>query len=511
LEKMEELAEPILRETLKQTRSVEVRQRVSQLLERLDKAIVSPEQIRGFRALETLEHINSDEAKRLLKEVASGAPQARMTQEAKRSLLPQLSYSQTQSKVLAFMPTVGRVVVVQGRIQVWDLATGKQIDGGSGEGSGPQNWAARCGFLSSDGKQLLTGREDGVLQLWDIVRGKEIRRFTGLQPPKPKSKVSRDVFSVALSPDGKWVVGGGDGGRLVIWNSRTGKKSRILVGHTKAVTALAFSQDGARLVSGSCDKTVRVWDSTTGQLLQVFPEHTASAGLTGRVNVVAFSADGKHVLSGFNSEPLVLWSMATKKVVRIFSSRAHNSFGHSAVFSGNGRFILSGGPEQVLLWEVATAKVVLNCGKGDGRLFGTENIAISPNGEKAVSTDRRSVILWDLTTGDEIRTLYGPPTNNPAIVNVVAFSPDGKLALSAGVADTRNWESLRARAKQENRKLVLKYDNLRLWDIVKRRIIRKFPGHEGVVTCAAFTLDGKHIVSGGSDNSIKLCLQGKPS
>ena len=45
-----------------------------------------PEELRDLRAVEVLEHVANAEARRLLEELANGAPAARLTREAKASL-----------------------------------------------------------------------------------------------------------------------------------------------------------------------------------------------------------------------------------------------------------------------------------------------------------------------------------------------------------------------------------------------------------------------------------------
>jgi RNA polymerase sigma factor (sigma-70 family) len=66
--------------------TAEARQRAEALLARLQGPITDPEIIRSLRAVEVLEHIATRDAKQLLQEVARGAPESRLTQEAKRSL-----------------------------------------------------------------------------------------------------------------------------------------------------------------------------------------------------------------------------------------------------------------------------------------------------------------------------------------------------------------------------------------------------------------------------------------
>ncbi|HMC88026.1 MAG TPA: WD40 repeat domain-containing protein, partial [Gemmataceae bacterium] len=84
LEKLAELAEPVLRSALNRKPSLETRQRLESLLQKLDPSR-DPERLRSLRAIEVLEHIGSAEAQTLLQQLARGAPAARLTQEAKAS------------------------------------------------------------------------------------------------------------------------------------------------------------------------------------------------------------------------------------------------------------------------------------------------------------------------------------------------------------------------------------------------------------------------------------------
>jgi hypothetical protein len=84
LEKLVELAEPTLRNTLAGEPSVEVRRRIEPLLSRSEEW--SPERLHRWRALEILEHMGSPDAQQVLKSLAKGAPKAALTLEAQRAL-----------------------------------------------------------------------------------------------------------------------------------------------------------------------------------------------------------------------------------------------------------------------------------------------------------------------------------------------------------------------------------------------------------------------------------------
>jgi hypothetical protein len=77
-----DLVEPALRKMLDEQPSAEVRRRIEEILQNFKE----PRRLQGFRAIEVLERIGTSEAEKVLKEVARGAPSARLTQEAKASL-----------------------------------------------------------------------------------------------------------------------------------------------------------------------------------------------------------------------------------------------------------------------------------------------------------------------------------------------------------------------------------------------------------------------------------------
>ncbi len=85
LAKLGATAGPGLRKALDETSSAEVRQRVSGLLEKIGKPGSQPDELRGARAIEALELINTDAARELLKGLAEGAPEALLTREAAAS------------------------------------------------------------------------------------------------------------------------------------------------------------------------------------------------------------------------------------------------------------------------------------------------------------------------------------------------------------------------------------------------------------------------------------------
>ena len=88
LEKQGELAESVLRQALEAKPTTEARRRLERLLDRVDsqRRFPSGEHLRLLRALAVLENIGTKQARSVLEKLAKGAPEARLTQEAKAAL-----------------------------------------------------------------------------------------------------------------------------------------------------------------------------------------------------------------------------------------------------------------------------------------------------------------------------------------------------------------------------------------------------------------------------------------
>lgn len=85
LEKYAETVAADLRRVLSQKPTLEMRRRIEPLLERLE-AVPQGRRLQAMRALEVLEHIGTAEARELLRQLAHGAAEARLTQEARQTL-----------------------------------------------------------------------------------------------------------------------------------------------------------------------------------------------------------------------------------------------------------------------------------------------------------------------------------------------------------------------------------------------------------------------------------------
>jgi len=340
--------------------------------------------------------------------------------------------------------------------------------------------------ISPDGKRVLSGSYDGTVRLWDFQTGKKLHSFTGRK---------ESASSVAFSPNGKWALSG-SGKTVQLWDCQTGKKLQSFAGHSGSVDSVAFSPDGKWVLSGSDDKTVRLWDCQTGKELRSFQGHSKT------VNGVAFSPDGKWALSVSADETVRLWDCESATELQSFSAYPHN-----AAFSPNGKWVLSPGGQTVILWDCQTGKELRSF---LGHNESVNSVAFSPDGKWVLSgSNDKTVRLWDCQTGQELRSFLGHTQ-----VRSVAFSPDGKWALFGSsdntiriwnVNSTSNHKTKNAHSHMTDMnissdgKLAFSSEKnkIKFWDCQTGQQLRFFQKQYGDhVVSLAFSSNGKWALSG---------------
>jgi len=443
-----------------------------------------------------------------------------------------------------------------GNIALWNIETRTEIRRFVGHAPGEFDSSRISAYsgvndiaFSPDGTMAISGGDDGVVILWDVSTGEEIRRFKGH---------SGAVRAVAISPDGLMAISGGftgeshnEPGELILWDMKTGQEIRRLDGNVEAVIDISLSPDGRRVIasSGEIDYIEKpfqsysliLWDVETGEIVHNFEgiERVIPAVAISPVCTPVLSENGgnptetadewcsSHALTGSTDHNLYLWDLETGEPIRTFEG--HTDLIRVVAFSPDGQRVLSGGDDgEVILWNLEEGEILA---RFDAHDSGVNDIAFSPDGRTAfsIATDG-STIQWDLFNEAQINRFEG----HDAAVLDVAYTPNGKHFLSASgpfdpAAPIIEEESMRlwnlesgeqtgsldwylsdvfqvAISPDGRRALsgLMVDQSVRLWDLATGREIRRFEGHMMPVLSVAFTPDGRMGLSGAVDSIIIL-------
>ncbi|KAG0367546.1 general transcription repressor [Gamsiella multidivaricata] len=147
-------------------------------------------------------------------------------------------------------------------VRVWDTHTGQLLEKLEGHKDSVYSVA-----FAPDGKTLVSGSLDRTLKAWDL-------NFTGRGGQNgPRGSTCKATFnghkdfvlSVAVSPDGKWVVSGSKDRGVQFWDPDSTAVQFMLQGHKNSVISVALSPAGTYFATGSGDTRARVWSYESTQ------------------------------------------------------------------------------------------------------------------------------------------------------------------------------------------------------------------------------------------------------
>ncbi len=267
---------------------------------------------------------------------------------------------------------------------------------------------------------------------------------------KVELKNTSQVYSIAVSPDGKWMATGTTG-KVFLWDLEAGKMVRSLKGLIYPVFAIAFTTDSKSLLLGMGDNNVQQWD------VEGFTKTATFFGHSAMLKDLKVSPNGKYFVSLDHKNKVILWDIAKGKALREYEIQS--ALVHTVDFSPSGKEIIIGKMEGTIpLLDLATGKTVkeINTKKFNSDDFvpgmSTDSITmlaardysmgnlVIPSPGKILEYHGNLITWWDIASGvmNNFMKLEFSPARGAA-------TPDGKrVALRSGktfrLLDTEKWK-----------------------------------------------------------------------
>jgi U4/U6 small nuclear ribonucleoprotein PRP4 len=305
--------------------------------------------------------------------------------------------------------------------------------------------------ISPNGALVATGNWGGSVKLIEIPALQEKWTLRG-----HTNKVSglswlpgSTLPGSTVSPDSMNLASGGAEGQIHLWSLNQDTPLATLLGHAQRVCRVEFHPSGKYLASASEDTSWRLWDVETTQELLLQEGHSRG------VYSVAFNVDGSLLASAGLDSIGRIWDLRSGRTIMILDG--HIKPIYALDWSTDGHRVLSGSADGwIKCWDVRK---------------------VQSTGSVGAHTSAVSDARWFKGLDDPVDGT--PPNEDEKGAQIPKKS--GTFFVSSGFDHKIN---------------IFSADD---WSL-----IQSLSGHTGPVASVDISRDGKWIVSGGHDRTVKL-------
>ena len=307
-----------------------------------------------------------------------------------------------------------------------------------------------------------------------------------LSPRKAPRAVSKVPFKVLDAPDladdfylnlvdwgGSNILGVGLGSCVYMWNSSSGRVTKLCDLQDDIVTSVSWIQRGTHVSIGTNKGLVQIWDAEKQRRLRTMTGHTARVGalawndhiltsgsrdrliyhrdvrqadqylrkLVGHKQEVCglrWNTEDGQLASGGNDNKLMVWDKLSETPLYKFSEHtaavkaiAWSPHQHNLLASGGGT-----ADRRIKFWNTSTGQCIQELDTGSQVC----NLAWSKNSNELVSThgySQNQIVVWKYPSMTQVASLTGHTYR----VLYLAMSPDGQTVVTgAGDETLRFWK-----------------------------------------------------------------------
>ncbi len=341
-----------------------------------------------------------------------------------------------------------------------------------------------------------------------------------------------EVRHLSWSGDSRFFLSASKDLTARIWSldPEEGFEPTVLSGHRQQVRNVWFSADQESIYTISEDGALFRWEFTSKQQNE---EQESSNSVDDRWRIVQreyFMQNAKLRCASYHPSTSLLTVCFDNGLFSLYEvpsfSNIHSLSMASSPISAvavnqTGEWLAFGSSKtgQLLVWEHASESNIL---KQSSHLDAMTTLTYSPDSTRIITgADDGLLKIWDVSSGFHIATF----TEHTSAVTAAAYSKRGNILFTSSLdGSVRAWDMLRYRnfrtftAPQRLSFSCLAIDpsaevvcaashdsfDIHLWSVQTGALLDQLSGHEGPVATLAFTPDGRYLVSGSWDHTIRV-------
>jgi WD40 repeat protein len=366
-------------------------------------------------------------------------------------------------------------------VSIWDVRTAREIVRFE-----PGDKLVSSVAISPNGKYLLAGFGDGTFRMWEISSRKQLWEIGGFPHTLNKALFSPDgnkIVTLAMS-------------NLTMRDSDTGRELQALGGRSDETTSVIFTSSGL-LITGNRDNTASVWDMRSGTVSQRLKGHSSTPYFKG-VTSLAAARDGRTLITGGEDGKAVLWDLDLG--VELHQLVGHRDSVLSVGISQDGKKTLTGSADKTAkLWDSTVGRETCTCSGNEGTINAV--VFAADDSEILTGSSDGSLKSWSASDCRLLREVV--PASKMGTYRLSLQLPESNYVRSY-IRGPGEIESLAVSSKNS---LVLTGQSdgtAVVWNFVDKSQSMRIPSTGGSASAVSLINDGKVLVTGNADSQVHL-------
>jgi WD40 repeat protein len=285
------------------------------------------------------------------------------------------------------------------------------------------------------------------------------------------------IDALALTADGRVAVSGGPDLHVRVWDTVSGNELRPWIDHQARVVAVAVLASGRRAASASADGVLKLWAPQSGEV----PRDLSTTATS--LRSLTFTPDGARLVAHAGAAELRVWDVELEQELSPVQLQT-DAAPIVAFSSGGGRAVVVGNDSVMRVWNLQTGSIESEMSvDADTALLATDagtRRLVCQSGRHA------EIAVWDLATKQKLRTiaadLFDPYLLGGGSHAPLLLTHGGTLMIGVCPAGTK----------------------LVVYDVRTGKLIQTLSGHSSLVSVAAISSRGQHLMTGSWDGTLRV-------